>query len=114
MQKLHHMDILTFVEQWRRNYVPRRAECLAFEKYANKIDFFFVSEFCNNTLVYSTADNIKILNLTSNETRIVKSAVQTKLLAAAQDVIYYTTYHDESKTIFKITSGNNSEWLKSS
>ncbi|XP_065210720.1 low-density lipoprotein receptor-related protein 2-like [Planococcus citri] len=54
-------------------------------------------------LIYSTSNQIKSLNATTKRTIVIKKDVQTQVLAAALDTVYYTTYRDMSKSIYRIS-----------
>lgn len=63
-------------------------------------------------IIYSTSNHIKSLNVTSKEATIIKKNVQSKLLAAAEGVVYYTTYRDNGTRIFSISSDKVTEIIK--
>lgn len=53
--------------------------------------------------------------MSSNGTTVIKLGLQSKLLAAYRETVYYTTNLDNSKTIFMINSSNETvEIIKSS
>ncbi|XP_065208867.1 vitellogenin receptor-like [Planococcus citri] len=65
-------------------------------------------------LIYSTATHIKSLNTTSKKLTVLKKNIQSRILAAAADSIYYTTYKDDSKSIFSLSSDGSTKQIVNS
>ncbi|XP_065204428.1 vitellogenin receptor-like [Planococcus citri] len=52
---------------------------------------------CENLLLYSTDNEIKLFNFTANEARVIRKNVKCQGLAAAGDYFYYGTTDDNNK-----------------
>ncbi|XP_065210715.1 low-density lipoprotein receptor-related protein 8-like [Planococcus citri] len=64
-------------------------------------------QYYGTVLIYSTANQIKYLNATTKRTMVIKKDVQTQILASSSDAVYYTTYRDMSKSIYR----SSNKWL---
>ncbi|XP_065210717.1 low-density lipoprotein receptor-like isoform X2 [Planococcus citri] len=66
-------------------------------------------KFYGTELIYTTTNQIKALNATTKQVDYIKNDVQTQILAASRNSIYYTIFRDKSRSIYQILNYGSSK-----